>query len=193
MCRYCDPTFFGLAEPQMPMLAGYRAALAAGWSPRTGRDVSAEQLAAVDAGAEAFLDGLLDRRNENPDGRTFIDDDGIERAQIPRRVRWMWDGEFCGTINLRWQPGTDELPHHVFGHIGYSVVPWKRGHGFATRALRHMIEEAREVGLRAVTLTTYPDNQASQRVIVKCGGESLGLQTLHGGKVQIVWRIAVAH
>lgn len=192
MCRFCDPTFFGLAEPQLPMLPGYRAALAAAWSPRTGRDVSAEQLAEIDAGADAFIEGLSDRWNADPQGRTYIDDDGTERVQLPRRVRWMWDGEFCGAINLRWQPGTDELPPHVFGHIGYSVVPWKRGHGFATRALRHMIEEAREVGLRTVELTTNPDNFASQRVIIKCGGESLGPRTLHGGKVQIVWRIALA-
>jgi predicted acetyltransferase len=154
--------------------------------------VSAEQLAEIDAGADAFLVSLSDRWNANPEGRTYIDDDGSRRVQIPRRVRWMWDGEFCGAINLRWQPGTDELPAHVSGHIGYSVVPWKRGHGFATRALRHMIEEAREVGLRAVELTTTPDNHASQRVIVKCGGENLGMRAHPDGQATIVWRITVA-
>jgi predicted acetyltransferase len=39
----------------------------------------------------------------------------------------MWDGDFAGAINLRWQPGTAELPPHCLGHIGYGVVPWKRG------------------------------------------------------------------
>jgi predicted acetyltransferase len=38
----------------------------------------------------------------------------------------MWDGEFCGSIGLRWLPGTEELPPHCLGHIGYAVVPWKR-------------------------------------------------------------------
>ena len=48
----------------------------------------------------------------------------------------MWDGEFCGSIGFRWQPGTTDLPRHVLGHIGYSVVPWKRRLGYATRGAR---------------------------------------------------------
>jgi len=35
----------------------------------------------------------------------------------------MWDGEFCGQIAFRWQPGTEALPPHCLGHVGYSVVP----------------------------------------------------------------------
>jgi len=46
--------------------------------------------------------------------------------RLPGRVLWVWDGEFCGVINLRFVPGTLDLPPHVSGHAGYAIVPWKR-------------------------------------------------------------------
>jgi predicted acetyltransferase len=77
----------------------------------------------------------------------------------------MWDGEFCGSIGLRWQPGTTALPPHCLGHIGYAVVPWKQGKGYATLALRRMLPHAKAEGLPGVGITTDPDNPAPQRVI----------------------------
>jgi predicted acetyltransferase len=37
--------------------------------------------------------------------------DGTRVPRIPGYRRWMWDGEFCGSIGFRWQPGTEALPH----------------------------------------------------------------------------------
>ena len=82
----------------------------------------------------------------------------------------MWDGELCGSIGLRWQPGTSALPPHVLGHVGYGVVPWKRGLGYATLALKLILPEAKAEGLEYVELTTEPGNVASQRVITANGG-----------------------
>jgi predicted acetyltransferase len=82
----------------------------------------------------------------------------------------MWDGEFCGSIGFRWKPGTEALPPHCLGHIGYSVVPWKQRRGYATRALAEMLLEAAAEGLRYVEITTDPNNVASQRVIEANGG-----------------------
>jgi predicted acetyltransferase len=90
--------------------------------------------------------------------------------RLPSRIFWLDDGEFCGSINLRFQHGTDDLPPHVDGHIGYAVVPWKQRRGYATEALGQMLLVAREVGLGRVRLTCNPDNAASQRVILKSGG-----------------------
>jgi predicted acetyltransferase len=86
----------------------------------------------------------------------------------------MWDGEFCGNIGLRWQPGTSELPPYCLGHIGYSVVPWKRRKGYATAALKQILPEAKKAGLAYVYITAEPDNLPSQKVILANGGVLLG-------------------
>ena len=54
--------------------------------------------------------------------------------------------------------------------MGYAVVPWKQGRGYATRALHEVLREAKAEGLRYVEITTTPDNVASQRVIQANGG-----------------------
>lgn len=96
--------------------------------------------------------------------------DGSIVPRLPGFHHWMWDGAFCGSIDFRWQPGTTALPPHCPGHIGYAVVPWKRGRGCATLALRLLLPEARALGLDYVELTTHPENHASRRVIEANGG-----------------------
>jgi predicted acetyltransferase len=104
----------------------------------------------------------------------------------------MWDGEFAGSIGLRWQPGTTELPPTCLGHIGYVVVADKRGRGYATQALRQILPEARAVGLPFVELTTDVDNVPSQRVILANGGvevERFTKPAEYGSGPGIRWRI----
>ena len=50
------------------------------------------------------------------------------------------------------------------------MVPWKRGRGYATRALALLLPEARKEGLTWVDLTTDADNIPSQKVITNNGG-----------------------
>ena len=96
--------------------------------------------------------------------------DGSSVARLPGYRRWLWDGEFCGSISFRWQPGTTELPPYCLGHIGYAVVPWKEGQGYAKLALKLMLEHAPTEGLEYVEITTDPDNIASRKVIEANGG-----------------------
>ena len=116
---------------------------------------------------DAFLASLVDREAK---GDPIVLADGSTVKRLPGYVKWMWDGEFCGSIGLRWQPGTTALPPHCLGHIGYAVVPWKQRLGYAKSALRLILPEAKAVGLPYVEITTDPDNIASQRVIEANGG-----------------------
>lgn len=153
-----------LVAPSLEYLPSYVAALETGWSPNNVVNVSAEQLAAIRKDAHAFLADLTRQ------GGTITLPDGAVRPKLPFIARWLWDGDFCGSISLRWQAGTDELPPHVLGHIGYAVVPWKRGRGYATEALRQILTEAASVGLGRIEITTDADNFTSQRVIERNGG-----------------------
>lgn len=158
-----------LVRPGPEHLASYVAALARGWSADSERGVEAarEELARIQADATAFLASMEDREAKGP---PVTLPDGSTVSRLPGFRRWLWDGEFCGSIGFRWQPGTTALPPHCLGHIGYAVVPWKQGLGYAKSALRLLLPEARSVGLPYVEITTDPTNVASQRVIVANGG-----------------------
>ena len=150
-------------------LGSYVAALERGWSADNERGVEAarEEFSRIQADAAAFLASMEDREAKGP---PITLPDGSVAKRLPGFRRWLWDGEFCGSIGLRWQPGTTALPPHCLGHIGYAVVPWKQHRGYAKSALRLILPEAKAVGLPYVEITTDPDNIASQRVIEANGG-----------------------
>lgn len=158
-----------LVTPTLAELPSYVAALRRGWSPDNERGSAAaeEQLAAIERDAAAFVAALTDREAK---GAPIKLPDGSEVPRLPGFVMWMWDGEFCGSIGLRWQPGTEALPPYCLGHIGYGVVPWKRRRGYAKRALASMLDHARHEGLRYVEITTDLANRPSQRTILANGG-----------------------
>jgi len=158
-----------LVRPGPEQLEGYVAALERGWSADNERGVEAarEELARIGGDAGAFLASMEDREGKGP---PITLPDGSAAKRLPGFRRWLWDGEFCGSIGLRWQPGTTALPPYCLGHIGYAVVPWKQGLGYAKSALRLMLPEAKAVGLSYVEITTDPKNIASQRVIEANGG-----------------------
>jgi len=171
-----------LVPPSLDRIGGYVAALEAGWSPDTTRDVSAEQLAIFRRDPAALIEELL-----RQDG-TILLASGEVVPRLPSRTFWVDDGDFCGSINLRFQPGTEELPPQVSGHIGYAVVRWKRGRGYATEALRLMLPVAHEVGLRRLTITCFDDNEASRRVILANGGVLVGIGP-YAGRTRLFFRI----
>ncbi len=158
-----------LVWPAEKYLAGYIHALRQGWSPDNLRpQVAEEHLARITKDPARFLAEQVDREGAGP---KVILPDGTAVPRLPGYSQWMWDEEFCGSINLRWQPGTSELPPYCLGHIGYAVVPWKRQRGYATRALQLILPQAIAEGLSYVEIITDFDNVASQRVIEANGGQ----------------------
>ena len=182
-----------LVRPAHQYLASYVAALARGWSPDNVRGAIAarEELAKIETDAPAFLASLDDREAKGP---PVTLPDGSVVARIPGYRRWLWDGEFAGSIGFWWQPGTTALPSHCLGHIGYAVVPWKQRKGYATRALQALLLEAKTEGLPYVEITADIENIASQRVILRNGGlfvEQFIKPLQFGGTPSLRYRIAL--
>jgi len=180
-----------LRVPSLEALPQYVAALDRGWSPDNvrGRAAAEEQLVRIAEDAEAFV-ALQDDMEAR--GAAVVLPDGTTVPRLPGFHRWIWDGQFCGVVGFRWQPGAPDLPAHVLGHIGYAVVPWKQGRGYATRALAMMLPMMRELGLPWVQLTTDPDNHASRRVIQANGGvlvEEFRKPAAYGDAVGVRYRI----
>lgn len=182
-----------LVWPSKEFLPSYVGALEQGWSPDSarGRARVEEELASIALDADGYLAGTIDREAT---GAPITLPDGSTVARLPSYRRWLWDGEFCGVISLRWQHGTTDLPPHCLGHIGYAVVPWKQRLGYATRALQQLLPDACAEGLLYVEITTDPTNVASQRVIESNGGvlhERFVKPVQFGGAEGLRYRIAL--
>ena len=188
-----SPVDMKLVWPSQAYLASYVAALTRGWSPDNllGEVAARGELDRIARDPDAFLRALVDLDGA---GDPITLPDGTTVPRLPGYVRWIWDGEFCGSIGFRWQPGTEALPPTCLGHIGYAVVPWKRRRGYAIQALRELLKDVGRHGLRYVEITTAPDNVPSQRVIETNGGqfvEEFVSPAALGGKRQRRYRVPV--
>ena len=160
-------TFLQLREPAPALLESYADALRRGWSPSSLVDSSGDVLKELEADPDAWLDRLL--------ATSCPLSAGPADFPVDARAWWLWDDSFAGTISLRWAPGRPDRPRQVSGHIGYNIVPWRRGRGYATEALRTLLPTARRItGLDALEIITKRDNLASQRVIEKNHGKLAG-------------------
>lgn len=84
-------------------------------------------------------------------------------------------GELLCLGQLRY--GNDNGNMTWAGHIGYSVPPSKRRHGYATAFLKLCLDYAWDAGFEHVMLTCDVTNIASKAVIERCGGAFTGRYT----------------
>src|SRR5262245_21867 len=97
-----------LVKPALDYLPSYLDALRRGWSFDNirGAEAAREDMRAIDRDPRRFLDSLDDVEAK---GGPVTMLDGSKWPRLPGYRRWIWDGEFCGSINFRWQPGTNAL------------------------------------------------------------------------------------
>ena len=129
-----------------------------------------ELIAAQDADSFAGCCFLEDYAHAE-DWLTFLHtpDDSRVPSDVFLAVR-AEDDRVVGLIDLR-----HHIDHPVLGlwggHIGYTVRPDERGKGYAKQMLRLDLEKARTLGLQKVLVTCSPNNPASERTILACGGK----------------------
>lgn len=81
-------------------------------------------------------------------------------------------GPVIGMIGLR--------PGRELDHLGFVLARDRWGRGYATEALRRVLQEATDrVGLPEVRATVHPANRASMRVLEKAGLRRTGYAARH--------------
>ncbi len=180
-----------LVRPAPEHLDSYLEALDRGWDWDVGEDPGgvAGLRSRIESDPRGFLAAMDDPLALGP---PITMPDGSTAARIPGLRRWMWDGEYAGSVSLRWQDGTPDLPPTCLGHVGYGVVPWRRRRGYATKALRDVLPLARARGLPYVEIVADAGNVGSQRVIGANGGvpvRTFEKLPVHGGGEALLFRI----
>ena len=95
----------------------------------------------------------------------------LQAGWAPFNTYWLirdnW--QILGISRLRHRL-TPTLRQHG-GHIGFSIRPSQRRHGYGSHLLSLTLERAKTLGLPHVLITCDTDNIGSQKIIEKNGGE----------------------
>ena len=144
-------------------------------SPHDGRDVY-DMLQDIPADENGFINhfhgvSFDEYRKRLAAAHAESQQDGIvDGWKVPQTIYWLYaDCKPAGMCKLRHML-TDKLLVSG-GHIGYAIRPTMRGHGLGKQQLMLALDEARRLGIDRVLVTTDPDNIASQRVAIACGGK----------------------
>ena len=184
-----------LIKPEIKHIASYLHAIEGDWSDvESDKDhlIKAKRIKDIKNNPIEFLE-LFD--DPNAKALPYVLGDKTIAYAVPSLRRWIWDtqrDQYCGSVSLRWQNGTTELPYHLMGHIGYSVQPNEQNKGHASFGLKAVLETAKAIPLEFVYLVTDSDNLASQRVIIKNHGQFVDEFTkppMYGSKPALKFKI----
>jgi len=140
----------------------------------------------------SFLAGYEELHERHKNDWIYLGPDGTEDliynrfpeyvAELRRREReapghfvrgityWAVRGdEVLGRIGLRLE--LNDFLSRIGGHIGYIVRPSARGQGVASAMLKFVLSTPAAHGIGRLLLTCDEDNTASERVILRNGGE----------------------
>jgi RimJ/RimL family protein N-acetyltransferase len=99
-------------------------------------------------------------RRDDVDAATLVREGDEHASWGPRHV--VLGQQAVGSIGCFGPPDDGET------EVGFGLVPEVRGRGIATEALRALVAQATEAGVR-LRASVAPDNQASLRVLARCG------------------------
>jgi ribosomal-protein-alanine N-acetyltransferase len=103
-------------------------------------------------------------------------DESRREGLIERWVLDRGDGEVYGSVTL----SNIELGIFLNARLGYWVGSALNGRGLATAAVKAVCDVARQRwNIHRVEAGTNVENAASQRVLIKCGFEEIGLSRAH--------------
>ncbi len=95
---------------------------------------------------------------------------GLPEGYVRENFYLCYDGgQLIGVFSLKFE--LTEYLLHYGGHVGYAVRPSARNRGLATRMLQHGCALARQLGFSRLLCVCDETNLASEKVIVKNGGE----------------------
>jgi len=96
------------------------------------------------------------------------------------------DRRVVGMVDIRHT--LNDFLREYGGHIGYGIRPSERRKGYGTQILEQALAYCVLIGRERVMLACYNDNPASQRIIIKCGGELEKTFVHTDGKiVEVYW------
>jgi [ribosomal protein S5]-alanine N-acetyltransferase len=124
-----------------------------------------------------------DRRMVSPDWLALVENSGPSDPWIHGFIMTLrCDGRRVGRCGFTGPPGADGV-----AEIAYGVDPEFQGKGYATEAAMGLVEFALgDPRVRIIRAHTWPEENASTRVLTKCGFRHVGESVDH--EIGICWR-----
>ncbi|MDQ0352145.1 putative acetyltransferase [Alkalibacillus filiformis] len=144
----------------------------------SGEDIIPSALRKDPSNFEAFVQNLISTEEGV----------GLPEGYVPATTRWLVDEKYkiLGACNIRHDLTGPLL--ETGGHVGYGVRPSERGKGHATFMLNESLTFLKALEVPRALVTCNDGNEASLRVIEKCGGmQGLPFTEEDGNVVRRFW------